>query len=213
MSFRTSLFLSLRYLKPRWSFMDISTLLSILGPVIGVAALVVVTSVMNGFGDQIRKRFFSLTSHLFVANWGEPIREPEKLIQRLESLGFQATPVVEGPVLTLRQRAGRQLKDRRQMLGSKVVILASYHRKCTDDIAIIVGVGMSQIDDRYAFSAMHLGESRMVEDLYFLLAGRNSVIQRQTHHDKLFEQLRRLLLLRLRAIELQCSLRRGFRPE
>ncbi len=105
MSLRTSLFLALRYLKPRKSFITISMALSVLGPIIGVAVLVVVISVMNGFHREMRKQIFSLTSHLRLRHpLGEPIRDADRLVVRLSELGFAATPVIQGPVLVQARR-------------------------------------------------------------------------------------------------------------
>lgn len=97
MSFRTSLFLAMRYLKPRKSFTSISMALSILGPIIGVAVLIVVVSVMNGFHQQLRQRFFSLSSHILMSRYGQPIENPAKYVEIIEKVNpaFKATPVIQ----------------------------------------------------------------------------------------------------------------------
>ena len=105
MSVRASLFLALRYLKLRRSFVSISMLLSILGPIIGVAVLVVVISVMNGFHKRFEDKVFGFTSHLTVSKGGLPIRNADQLVGKLEEMGFKATPVIQGSVLV---QAGRQ---------------------------------------------------------------------------------------------------------
>ncbi len=99
MSLRTSLFLALRYLKPRISFTTVSTALSVLGPIIGVAVLVVVISVMNGFHEEIRSRFFGLSAHIFVDYWGRPIDNHDQLVDELEEMGLEASPVISTPSL------------------------------------------------------------------------------------------------------------------
>ena len=48
------LLLALRYLRPRRNFISIITLLSVLGPVLGVALLLIVSSVMAGFDKKIQ---------------------------------------------------------------------------------------------------------------------------------------------------------------
>ena len=90
MSPRTSLFLAMRYLRPRKSFTTISMGLSILGPIIGVAVLIVVVSVMNGFHQQLRNRFFSLTSHILMSRFGEPIESPQTYVKELEKMDLPA---------------------------------------------------------------------------------------------------------------------------
>jgi len=58
------LFLALRYLRPRGSFVSVITLISILGVLLGVAVLVVVMSVMSGFERQIREVTLGFEPHV-----------------------------------------------------------------------------------------------------------------------------------------------------
>jgi lipoprotein-releasing system permease protein len=62
------LFLGLRYVRARQHryFVSFITWVSLLGVALGVAALVVVLSVMNGFGDELRLRLLSLGAHARV---------------------------------------------------------------------------------------------------------------------------------------------------
>lgn len=62
-----------------------------LGMVIGVASLITVLSVMNGFGGELRGRILSLVPHGFVTGPDSGIADWEKLIPQL-----QATPGVLG---------------------------------------------------------------------------------------------------------------------
>ena len=45
------LFLALKYLKPKRSVASVITFVSVVGVMLGVAAVIVVRSVMTGFGD------------------------------------------------------------------------------------------------------------------------------------------------------------------
>ena len=49
-----SLFLALRYLKPKRTFVSVITVLSVLGVALGIMALVVVIAVMTGFDRELR---------------------------------------------------------------------------------------------------------------------------------------------------------------
>ena len=49
------LFLALRFLRPRRTFVSIITVLSWLGVVAGVLVLIVVQSVMRGFEDELTR--------------------------------------------------------------------------------------------------------------------------------------------------------------
>lgn len=62
------LFIGLRYIraKRRNHFISFITLISMLGIALGVAALIIVLSVMNGFQKEIRARILGITPHLQV---------------------------------------------------------------------------------------------------------------------------------------------------
>lgn len=62
------LFVGLRYLraKRRTRFVSFITLISVAGIALGVAALIVILSVMNGFEGELRDRLLSMTAHGYV---------------------------------------------------------------------------------------------------------------------------------------------------
>ena len=62
------LYIGLRYTraKRRNGFVSFIALLSMLGIALGVAALIVVLSVMNGFGKELRERTLGMTAHATV---------------------------------------------------------------------------------------------------------------------------------------------------
>ena len=62
------LFVGLRYLraKRRTRFVSFITGISLLGIALGVAALIVILSVMNGFEGELRDRLLSMTAHGYV---------------------------------------------------------------------------------------------------------------------------------------------------
>jgi lipoprotein-releasing system permease protein len=104
------LLLALRYLRPKRTFVSVITLLSILGPILGVAVLVVVTAVMSGFDRDLRESFLSLRAHLQVFP-GAPaderrqpfLEDPLPVVQALEAAGMKAAPVIEGPAIFQRR--------------------------------------------------------------------------------------------------------------
>ncbi|HKJ88575.1 MAG TPA: ABC transporter permease, partial [Gammaproteobacteria bacterium] len=65
------LFVSLRYLrtKRRNGFLSLITVISSLGIALGVAALITVLSVMNGFQGELRDRILGVTSHIVVSGY------------------------------------------------------------------------------------------------------------------------------------------------
>jgi len=60
------LLLALRYLRPKRTFVSIITLISIIGVMLGVAVLIIVISVMSGFGHDLRQAVFAFNAHLKV---------------------------------------------------------------------------------------------------------------------------------------------------
>ncbi|RTK97123.1 MAG: lipoprotein-releasing ABC transporter permease subunit [Neisseriaceae bacterium] len=62
------IFIGLRYLKAKQknSFVSFISLISIIGIALGVAALIIVLSVMNGFQREIRNKIIGVTSHMQI---------------------------------------------------------------------------------------------------------------------------------------------------
>lgn len=66
-----SLYLALRYLRPKRTFVSVITVISVLGVCFGVAALVVVISVMRGFHAQIHDLAMNFDAHIEAFDrWG-----------------------------------------------------------------------------------------------------------------------------------------------
>ena len=84
---RFSLFLALKYLKPRRSVASVITCVSILGVMLGVAIVIIVRSVMTGFGDIWEEKILDFKPHLTLAAseggavWGE-----NRLAERLRKI-------------------------------------------------------------------------------------------------------------------------------
>ncbi len=94
-----SLFVSLRYLRVqrRNRFVSVISLISILGITIGVAALITVLSVMNGFDHELRKRIVGMTAEVNVSGFGGSLKHWHQLARVA-----QGVPGVTGmaPVVT-----------------------------------------------------------------------------------------------------------------
>lgn len=81
------LFLSLRHLKSKKKerFISVATFICLLGVSLGVMALIVVLSVMNGFQEAIKEKILALSAHVLVLNYQGAFL-PEEPIQRLKGL-------------------------------------------------------------------------------------------------------------------------------
>ena len=62
-----SLFLALKYLKPKRTFLSVVTVLSTLGVLLGVAVLIIVLSVMTGFDEMWRNKILDFNAHVTVS--------------------------------------------------------------------------------------------------------------------------------------------------
>jgi lipoprotein-releasing system permease protein len=92
-------FMALRYLRPNRSFVSLITLLSVLGPIFGVAVLIIVLAVMAGFNRDIREKILSSEAHIqLLPGNTASIDDPEPILEALDAAGIPASPVVTGPV-------------------------------------------------------------------------------------------------------------------
>src|SRR5271155_1404253 len=60
------LFLALRYLQPKRTFVSIITLISVVGVALGVAVLIIVISVMSGFDHDLREKILGFNPHITI---------------------------------------------------------------------------------------------------------------------------------------------------
>lgn len=85
---RFELFIALRYLLSRrkHGFISAISLISVLGVALGVAALIVVLGVMNGFSDNLRDKILGMNAHIIVTQMGGPFSGYQNLQDRIESI-------------------------------------------------------------------------------------------------------------------------------
>ena len=105
------LFVGLRYLraKRRTRFVSFITLISLIGIALGVAALIVILSVMNGFEGELRSRLLSMSAHGFVTGSDGVTRDWRRLVDAVDADDgvAAAAPVVE---LEGMIQSGRELR-------------------------------------------------------------------------------------------------------
>src|SRR3984957_13155791 len=92
-------FVGLRYSLAREHsfFVSFITWVSLLGVALGVAALITVLSVMNGFESELRTRLLSLSAHATLSAGGAPIVDWQKRILELKGAAglAGAAPVLD----------------------------------------------------------------------------------------------------------------------
>jgi lipoprotein-releasing system permease protein len=95
--------LSLRYLRARRreGFISVIAGFSFLGIMLGVATLIIVMAVMNGFRQELLDKILGLNGHLLVQPLDSPLTDWEAVAARLSMIaGVRlAAPVVEGQAL------------------------------------------------------------------------------------------------------------------
>ena len=82
------LFLAFKYLKPKRSVTSVITCVSVLGVLLGVAAVIIVRAVMTGFGDLWERKILDFKPHISIVPYGNArvIDNEESLVKRLEAV-------------------------------------------------------------------------------------------------------------------------------
>ena len=103
-----SLFLALRYLKPKRTFVSLITVISVLGVMLGITVLILVISVMTGFDQELRRKVLGFDAHLLVTADGvlRGWRDVEAEIAKVPQV-IATAPFVQGPVIA--EFEGRRL--------------------------------------------------------------------------------------------------------
>jgi lipoprotein-releasing system permease protein len=95
--------LSLRYLRARRKegFISVIAGFSFLGIMLGVATLIIVMAVMNGFRKELLDKILGLNGHLLIQPLEKPLTDWEEVAARIAAVkGIKlAAPIVEGQAL------------------------------------------------------------------------------------------------------------------
>src|ERR1700738_4349441 len=95
--------LSLRYLRARRreGFISVIAGFSFLGILLGVATLIIVMAVMNGFRKELLDKILGLNGHLLIQPIDSPLddwREVAERVARIDGV-LLAAPIIEGQAL------------------------------------------------------------------------------------------------------------------
>jgi lipoprotein-releasing system permease protein len=95
--------LALRYLRARRKegFISVIAGFSFTGIMLGVATLIIVMAVMNGFRNELFAKILGLNGHIIVNKIGEPFQDYDEVAKRIAAVtGVKAAmPLVEGQVM------------------------------------------------------------------------------------------------------------------
>jgi len=97
------LFLGMKYLKAKRKqrFISVITIISVLGVMVGVMALVVVLSVMNGFRADLMSKILGVNSHLLVLSLAGPFDNYQKVTEKVDKVAgvIASTPFIYTQVM------------------------------------------------------------------------------------------------------------------
>ena len=98
-----SLFLAIKYLKPKRSVTSVITCVSVLGVLLGVAVVIIVRAVMTGFGDLWEKKILDFKPHATISSRipGEVVTGEDELARKIAAVpGVEAvTPEIDTRVM------------------------------------------------------------------------------------------------------------------
>jgi lipoprotein-releasing system permease protein len=146
-----------RYLRARKGerFVSIIAIFSLIGIALGVATLIVVTSVMSGFQTELETRILGVNGHITIEAFaGGQIDNYQPLLTGIRAIPgiVSALPVLDGQALLTTDRGGAKgvlvrgmtLDDLRALHPVSDHIVAGKLADFTGDDAIIVGIGLAQ---------------------------------------------------------------------
>jgi len=95
--------LALRYLRAKRaeSFISVISVISLVGIALGVATLIIVMAVMNGFRHELFTRMLGLQGHAIVRGLDEPLPNFDRIAQRVRAVPgvTSVAPIVNGEVM------------------------------------------------------------------------------------------------------------------
>ena len=98
-----ALFLALKYLRPKRSVASVITCVSVLGVMLGVAVVIIVRSVMTGFGDIWEEKILDFKPHISLVGWqgGTAIQNEDAIARDIRGLDgvTSVTPEIDTRVM------------------------------------------------------------------------------------------------------------------
>ena len=146
-----SLFLALRYLRPKRTFVSIITLISIAGVTLGIMVLIVVISVMTGFDRELQRVVLGFEPHLTIAN-GQLLENWREILPKVEKTPgvVAAAPFVQGPVLAEHEgrvytptMRGINLEAEQKIIDLRKTIVQGTAELESDTVVLGVGLASS----------------------------------------------------------------------
>jgi lipoprotein-releasing system permease protein len=135
------LFISLRYLRARRKqvFVSIITFISIAGIFLGVAALIIVLAVMNGFETDLRNKILGINSHVILMQYNGAMENHGRVMEEVRQVPgvVAATPFIYSQAMLKRGSSvtGIVLRGLAPETALKVINLGKIREGRIDDLA------------------------------------------------------------------------------
>jgi lipoprotein-releasing system permease protein len=145
-----------RYLRARRGerFVSVIAGFSLVGIALGVATLIIVMSVMNGFRQELLARILGLNGHLGIYAIEQPLVDYDAIAARVRKLPgvLEAMPMVEGQALLTAERGGAyggivrgmRREDLQRLHVVSDNVRAGSLADLVGDDAVAIGVGLAQ---------------------------------------------------------------------
>ena len=151
MQLPVSMFIGLRYSRSRkgHAFLSFISLFSLAGIFLGVLALTLVSSVMNGFEAELKKRILGVVPHLVISakadsddSWQQQIRQHRQVLQLTPFL--QAEALVQAPrQLTGVLLQGVNADDIPDFMRS-ALLLGNWQQFANERYSVVLGRGLAE---------------------------------------------------------------------
>ncbi len=138
----TEYYIARRYLLSRnRKFFSLSTTIAIGGVFVGVAALLIALSMMNGFQNELKRRILAGTPHIIVRRYfNEPLSKYREIEKRLEKFSF-----IQGTAPFLIQKS--IIKNRERMDGVIIKGVVSAQERRITAVAEKIQDGHFELED------------------------------------------------------------------
>lgn len=144
-----------RYLRARRKegFISVIAAFSLMGIALGVATLIIVMAVMNGFRAELLDRILGINAHVTAMRYGQPIPEFDDIAKKIAAIPHvtQAAPVVDGQAMANANgvSVGAVVKgitleslQARRLIAGKLV--RGDIRQFNDEANVLIGSRMAQ---------------------------------------------------------------------
>ncbi|MGA2333169.1 MAG: lipoprotein-releasing ABC transporter permease subunit [Syntrophales bacterium] len=134
-------FISLRYLraKRKQIFVSIITFISIAGIFLGVAALIIVLAVMNGFETDLRNKILGINSHVVLMQYTGAMKDYQKVMNDVEQVDgvVASTPFIFSQAMLRNEgrTSGVILRGMSVDSAFKVINLGKMHEGNVDNLS------------------------------------------------------------------------------